>query len=129
MVVWEDGGGNAPSYPVARLSPRRYDWGNSYRSLPDLLSLPCRANSSQTAGGNWSGGVMATIPDGRPLLIGPTPIRDWSSRQVSFNRFLKAFKAALSSCGLGAEDCDASEVHMEYSFLRWMGNRQRIAIA
>ena len=45
---------------------------------------------------------MATMPDGRPLLIGPTPIRDWSSRQVSFNRFLKAFKAALSSCGLVA---------------------------
>ena len=39
---------------------------------------------------------MATMPDGRPLLIGPTPIRDWLSKQVSFSRFLKAFNAALS---------------------------------
>ena len=52
---------------------------------------------------------MATIDEGRPLLIGPTPIRDWSSNCVNFIRLRKAFSAALSSCGVGAEGCDASE--------------------
>ena len=43
---------------------RLYGWANSYSRLPTFLSLPCRANSSQTAAGNWSGGVIATMPDG-----------------------------------------------------------------
>ena len=61
---------------AARTRMRPYANGSSYSPWLARLSLPCRANSSQTASGYWSGGVMATIPDGRPLLIGPTPIRD-----------------------------------------------------
>jgi hypothetical protein len=82
---------------------------NSYIPLPMRLSLPCRASSSQTVCGNWSGGVMATIPDWRPELIGPTPIRDWSSSWVSFKRFLNALRAALSSCWPGLCGCERSD--------------------
>jgi hypothetical protein len=58
---------------------------------------------------------MATMPDGRPLLNGPTPIRDWSSSRVSFNRLRKAFSADLSCCGLGVAGCGASGEDMSSS--------------
>ena len=38
---------------------------------------------------------MATIPDWRPELIGPTPIRDWSSSWFSFSAFLEGLKGRL----------------------------------
>ena len=66
----------------------------------------------------FSGPEDYLLTSTRPLLIGPTPIRDWSSRQVSFNRFRKAFIAALSSCGLCAAGCGASAEDMENSLLR-----------
>src|SRR3989339_322475 len=56
--------------------------------------------------------MMATIPALRPLLNGPTPIRDWSSNWVSFNRFRNALSADLSCCGLGDSGAGASEVDM-----------------
>src|SRR3981189_709952 len=71
---------------------------------PDLLSLPCRASSSHTACGNWFGGVMATISDFRPLVSGLAVICDSASRRVSFNRFLNALRACLSSSDVG-EPC------------------------
>ena len=72
---------------------------SSYCPLPALRRVPCMANSYQTASGYWSGGVMATMPEGAALLIGPTPIRDWSSSGVSSIRFLKAFSAAWIPAG------------------------------
>ena len=51
-----------------------YGGPNSYWPELALLSRPCSTNASHTARGYWLGGVIATIPDGRPPLIGPTPI-------------------------------------------------------
>ena len=42
------------------------------------------------------GGMMATIPEPRPLLKGPPPSDDSASRRVSLRRFLKAFRACFS---------------------------------
>jgi hypothetical protein len=67
--------------------------------------------------------MIATIPDCRPLLNGPTPIRDWSSKQVSFNRLRKAFRAAFRSWGLGEEGWDASLGDMR----ELLGTRTRYA--
>src|SRR5207245_4813052 len=68
---------------------------------PAFLSFPCLTSSSQMAGGNWLGGMMAVIPELRPLLNGPPPILDSASRRVSFKRFLNALRAAFKSCCVG----------------------------
>src|SRR5947209_7029202 len=51
--------------------------------------------------GNWLGGEMATMPELRPEVTGLRPMRDSSSRRVSFSLFLKAFRACLSSSCVG----------------------------
>ncbi|MBI4580938.1 MAG: hypothetical protein HY718_14620 [Planctomycetes bacterium] len=75
---------------------------NSYRPWPALRSLPWRTSSSQTARGYWFGGMMATMSDLPPLLIGPWPSRDSSSRRASLSRFLNALRALRSSSGSNA---------------------------
>src|SRR5437588_299007 len=45
--------------------------------------------------------MIATMPQSRPLLMGPPPSFDSSSSRVSLRRFLKAFRAILSSCAVG----------------------------
>ena len=62
----------SPFLPCS-LSPTPLPYGcpSEYVPLPARLSLPCRANSSQTVAGNWSGGVMATMLDSCPPVIGP----------------------------------------------------------
>src|SRR4051794_13838768 len=80
------------------------------------LSLPCRTSSSQTAGGNWLGGVMATMPEGRPLVRFRPLSFDSSSRRVSFSRFLNAFQACFNSFG-GGELGGVSV--MQHLPLRW----------
>src|SRR6516225_9402825 len=74
---------------------------SEYIPWPAFLSFPCLTSSSQTARGYWFGGMMATIPQVEPLLMGPTPIRDSASRRVSLSRFLNALSASFSSWGDG----------------------------
>src|SRR5581483_10493018 len=73
-----------------------------------------RTSSSQTARGNWSGGTIPAMLERPPLDNGLRPIRDsWSSR-VSFQRFLKALNADLSTSGaMGASAAEAAGVWPE----------------
>src|SRR5579871_1845310 len=73
---------------------------SSYIPPPAFLSLPCLTNSSQMAGPNWLGGVMATMR-ARLWLRGPPPSLDSSSSCVSFKRFRNALSACFNSCGVG----------------------------
>src|SRR5579863_1538022 len=70
---------------------------SEYIPCPAFLSLPSLTSSSQTDRGYWFGGIMATIPQFAPLLIGPTPIFDSASSRVNLSRFLNALSASLSS--------------------------------
>src|SRR5436309_1944045 len=70
---------------------------------PTYFSLPFLTSSSQTACGNWIGGVMATISEPWPLLKGPPAIFDSSSRRVTLRRLLNALKAALSCSDVGGK--------------------------
>src|SRR5262249_18370451 len=82
----------------------------SYMPCPDFLSLPCLASSSQTAGGNWLGGSIATMSARLPAVIGLRLSFESSPSCVSFSRLLKALKAAFSSsllavsAGVGVSD-------------------------
>jgi hypothetical protein len=52
------------------------------------------------------------MSDGRPLLMGPTPIRDSWSNRVSLSRFLNALRAWASTSGVGASGGIGSESAM-----------------
>src|SRR5579883_760370 len=82
---------------------------SSYVPPPAFLSFPCLTNSSQTAGENWFGGMMATMR-ARPWLNGPPPSFDSSSSCVSFKRFLNALSACFNSCGVGPPPAEGFSV-------------------
>ena len=77
---------------------------NSYKRCPLSRSFPCLHNSSQTSCGNWLGGLIAKTPVGPPESA-PRPRCESSSRAVSLSRFLNAFIALLSTCGVMPPPC------------------------
>ena len=68
-----------------------------------------------TALGYFSGGLIAMMPDWLPPLMAPRPMRDTSSKRMSFKRFRKAFVTALSSRGSSAGTGSLSDEDMKVS--------------